>query len=79
MITVTTKKYDLAGNTLAKLIKIAAFGKVVPIGNLRGGPGLRCLLVLSLLHYGGYTMYLVNARYGHRLQKIKNLLRRFRP
>lgn len=79
MITVTTKIYDLGGNTLARLLKIAAFGKVVPIGNLRGGPGLRCLLVLSLLHYGGYPMYLINAKYGHRLQRMKNVLRKVRP
>lgn len=75
---VFTSRFDLDGNELSRLLKVALFGKIVPVGNLRGGPGARCLVVLSLLHYLGYPLYLVNARYGHRLSRVKRLAQKLR-
>ena len=75
---VFTRRFDLVGNELSRLLKIAMFGKIVPIGNLRGGPGVRCLAVLSLLHYLGYPLYWVNARYGHRLNLFKKVVKKLR-
>lgn len=72
-------RFELTGNEMSRLLRLSAFGKFVPIGNLRGGPGLRCLLVLSVLHYLGYPAYLVKIKYGHRLGIVKTMLRRFRP
>lgn len=71
-------RYDLGGNELFRLLKIGFFGKIVPIGNLRGGPGMRCLAVLFVLHYLGHLLYWFNARYGHRLGTIKRLAERLR-
>lgn len=78
MRSVFTRRFDLDGNELSRLLKIAVFGKIVPIGNLRGGPGARCLAVLTLLHYLGYPLYWVNAKYGHRLHMFRRLLRKLR-
>ncbi len=68
------RRFDLSGNEISRLLKISFFGKVVPIGNLRGGPGGRCLIVLSILHYCGYPMYWLQARYGHRLALIRRVV-----
>jgi hypothetical protein len=78
MKTVLNKRFDLVGNELSRLLKIALFGKFVPIGNLRGGPGARCLAILSLLHYFGYPLYWIVARYGHKLQFLRRLVARLR-
>ncbi len=72
-------RFELTGNEMSRLLKLSAFGKFVPIGNLRGGPGARCLVVLSVLHYFGYPAYLIKMKYGHRLGFIKGIMRRIRP
>jgi len=76
---VLNERFELAGNEMLRLVRLCVFGKVVPIGNLRGGPGVRCLAVLCLLHYFGGWGYWLKAKYGHRLvllQKIRSRLRR---
>lgn len=71
-------RFELTGNEMLRLTRLCVFGKVVPIGNLRGGPGARCLAVLCLLHYFGYWGYLFKAKYAHRLGPIRAIVRRFR-
>lgn len=75
---VLNSRYELMGNEMSRLIKISAIGKFVPIGNLRGGPGGRCLCVLSVLHYFGYFGYWFKAIHGHRIAFIKPILRRLK-
>ena len=72
------KQYDLRGNEISRLGRTALFSKFIPIGNLRGGPGARCLITLSVLHYTGGVLYWVQARYGHRLLPLRTLVSRFR-
>ncbi|MGW8195540.1 MAG: hypothetical protein ACWGOX_14885 [Desulforhopalus sp.] len=71
-------RFDLRGNELSRMVKVGLFGKFVPIGNLRGGPGMRCLAVLFILHYLGYPLYWLNARYGQGLGPVKRLVGRLR-
>lgn len=78
MSTSLNERYDLRGLELARLIKIALLGKYVPMGNFRGGPGARCLAVLGTLHYLGYPLYLLLARYGHRLQFLRRIAGKLR-
>jgi len=68
------KRYDLRGVEISRLGKTALFAKIIPIGNLRGGPGLRCLSVLTVLHYFGGILYWVTTKYGHRLRPVGGLL-----
>lgn len=75
---VCNNRHDLQGNELPRLIKTAMMSKVVPLGNFRGGPGGRCLAVLTLLHYFGYPIYRILAQYGHRLQMFRRLAARLR-
>lgn len=73
MSRIINNRYDLNGLEIARLAKTVFWGKVVPMGNFQGGPGGRCLAVLALLHYCGYPMYLIIARYGHRLQLLRRI------
>lgn len=75
---VVNKRFDLTGNEFSRLLGMSLFAKFMPIGNLGGGPGLRCLIVLTLLHYLGYPGYWVVAKYGHRLKFIKRLANKLR-
>lgn len=75
---VLNSRYDLTGNEFSRLLKLMMIGKVIPIGNMRGGPGIRCLVVMCILHYFGKPMYSINAMYGHRLSLLKRFLRRLR-
>ncbi|SDP09839.1 hypothetical protein [Desulforhopalus singaporensis] len=75
---VQNSRFDLTGNGIIRVMKLAAFGKIVPVGNLRGGPGIRCLVVVGLLHFFGYPIYYINARYGHRLGPVKRIVGRVR-
>jgi len=78
MKTVLNKRFELTGNEFSRLLGMSLFGKFIPIGNLRGGPGLRCLAVLTLLHYCGYPGYWIKAKYGHRLQFMRRIVNRIR-
>ena len=70
--------FDLAGNSHARLTRMAVFAKFMPLGNIAGGPGMRCLAVLSVLYFCGRPLYALNARYGHRLGRIKSVLSRLK-
>jgi hypothetical protein len=76
---ILNKNYDLQGLEISRLAKITLIGKILPLGNLRGGPGIRHLLILSLLHHYGYPMYLFLARYGQRLTILRRIAARLRP
>ncbi|MBW1636010.1 MAG: hypothetical protein JRC87_05335 [Deltaproteobacteria bacterium] len=78
MKTSLNKNYDLRGVEISRLGKTALFAKIIPVGNLRGGPGIRCLIVLTVLHYFGGVLYWADARYGHRLEPGRRLLSKFR-
>ena len=73
-----TAQYDLQGLGILRLARLALLGKYLPLGNLLGGPGARCLAVLVFLHYLGRPFYLLIAHHGHRLQWLRHRLLRFR-
>lgn len=75
---ILTHRYELQGLGILRLARLALLGKYLPLGNLLGGPGARCLAVLSFLHYFGYPFYYLLARHGHRLQGLRHRLRRLR-
>ena len=75
---VLNNRYDLKGLEILRLVRFSLMAKFIPMGNFRGGPGARCLVVLLLLHYLGYPLYYVHARYGERLRPLKRIVARFR-
>jgi hypothetical protein len=78
MNSVLNKRYDLQGLEISRLAKLALWSKFVPMGNFHSGPGGRCLTVLILLHYCGYPMYQLLARYGHRLHLLRRIATKLR-
>jgi hypothetical protein len=78
MKTTLNKRYDLTGNEISRLAKNILLSKLIPIGNLWGGPGLRCLVTLAVLHHFGAILYQVQARYGHILQPLRRLAEKLR-
>ncbi len=72
--TVLTKGYDLTSGGILRTIRLAVFARFIPVGNLFGGPGVRCLLILFMLHIFGNPLYRLNARYGEKLQGLKRVL-----
>ena len=75
---VLTERYDLAGNGILRTFFHQVYARVVPLGNYRGGAGLRCLLVLSVLHSVGQPIFRVLIRYERHLSRLYRLLERVR-
>ncbi|PID75762.1 MAG: hypothetical protein CSA20_02365 [Deltaproteobacteria bacterium] len=78
MKSVCNKKFEIRGMEMSRLLRLFAFALFLPIGNMRGGPGLRCCAVLCFLHYFGYPAYFVYLKYGERLRFLKPLYARLR-
>lgn len=79
MSKVLKKNYDLQGLEIFRIVKITLIGKILPMGNLSTGPGTRFLIILSMLHYFGYPLYLLLARFGHRVRVLRQISTRLRP
>ncbi len=79
MSKVLKENYDLQGLEISRIIKIVLIGKILPVGNLSTGPGTRYLIILGLLHCFGYPVYLLLARFGHRLNILRKISARLRP
>ena len=73
-----TDRYDVAGGGMIRLLKHLCIHKGIPLGNLFGGPGLKCVIMLSLLHYFGTPIYWMLTRLERPLRfvynRAKNLL-----
>ncbi len=78
MKSLLNRRYDIAGNELLRVVKLSAFARFVPVGNLRGGPGLRCLAVMFLLHYIGAPLYTILARYGQKMSILRRIANKLR-
>lgn len=78
MKTILNRQFDLQGNEILRLLKLSLFNKILPIGRLRGGPGARCLIILSVLHYCGGLLYGVQARHGNKLDRVRRALNRLK-
>ncbi len=79
MKTVLTKRFDLAGSEISRTIRILMFNRLIPIGNLAGGAGIRSLLVLAILHAQGgaiFRLLIHQEQRVHALHKVINRLKR---
>jgi hypothetical protein len=72
---VTGTDYDLGDGELCRILRIAALNKVVPMGNLGGGPGLRCLVILCIVHRFGNLLFRMIMPQEERLTRIYTRLR----
>lgn len=74
--TVQTARYDIAGNNIIRVSRLSHFARFIPVGNLGGGPGGRCLLVLLMLHSPvGRFLYWFKARYSSQAERLKRIVK----
>jgi len=65
-----TAKYDIAGNSFFRVVKLCAINKLLPIGNFQHGTGLRPAIVLLLLHYLGKPLFRISIIYEQQLHRL---------
>ncbi len=73
---ITSKQFDLPGREIGRVIRLSILNRVLPLGNLQGGPGWRCLLVLGVLHGVGRPFFRLLVRYENQLTSVYRRLRR---
>lgn len=75
---VFTRRCDIAGNGIYRTFRQQVYARILPMGNFRGGAGLRCLLVLSVLHGIGRPVFRILIRYERQLAALYRWLQRVR-
>lgn len=75
---VVSRRYDLTGNGIFRTFWQQVHTRVIPMGNFSGGAGLRCLLVLSVLHAVGQPVFRILIRFERQLSALYRLLERVR-
>ena len=73
-----SREFDLAGFELPRVARLLIFNRIIPIGNLGGGGGLRCLAVLAVLHLLGRPLFTVLIRYERRLHSLYMALKKLK-
>ena len=73
---VTDKHYDIGRGELGRISRLFLLNKFVPLGNLGGGPGLRCLLMLFIVHRLGGFLFRLLIFQEERLTRLYIRLRR---
>lgn len=75
---VTSRDFDTGRGEIRRLSRLWLFSRFVPLGNFAGGPGLRCLVVLRLLHGLGPWLVPLAIRGEKLLHRVHVLARRLR-
>jgi len=69
-------RYDLSNSGLPRFIKHIVLNRFMMIGNIFGNPGIRNLIILTLLHYLGRPIYWLKSRWGRYFGYMAKLLRK---
>jgi hypothetical protein len=71
---VTDRRYDMTGESVLRITKHSFISKFAPYEDFAGGPGWKCLVAASLMHYFGGIISWFLIRYE---QKLKATARSF--
>jgi hypothetical protein len=63
-------RFDLVGMSIFRLARLSLLGKFLPLGGLRGGPGMLPLLTLVALHGAGRWIFSITQRHEARLHRL---------
>ncbi|HBI15674.1 MAG TPA: hypothetical protein DDY20_09205 [Desulfobulbaceae bacterium] len=74
---VLNNRNDLAGNSVLRVFRHQLLARFLPLGNYRGGAGLKCLVIFSVLHYVGRPLFRVLVRFERQLHCLYKLRERF--
>ncbi|MCI5192546.1 MAG: hypothetical protein D3915_05395 [Candidatus Electrothrix sp. AU1_5] len=75
---ITGKNYDLGEGEIGRIIGMTLRNKVIPLGNLGGGPRFKGLLVLLLSHCLGRMIFPRIIPFEQKLNRLYLLLKRKR-
>ena len=76
--TLLSSNFDLAGLEFPRVIRLLMLNRLIPLGNLGGSGGLRCLLILAVLHSFGSLLFRVLIRYEQRIHSFYMVLKRIK-
>lgn len=75
---VTNHRLECGRGDILRTGRLALLDGWVPLGNMAGGPGWRCLAVLTVLHYLGKPLFFVLIRYESQLTALYRRLKQSR-
>ena len=75
---VMSRRFDLAGFEFPRVTRLLMLNRIIPIGNLGGGGGVRCLVVLAILHLLGRPIFRLLIHYEHRLHSLYMFLKKLK-
>jgi len=75
---VTGKNYDLGEGEIGRILAMSLRNKIIPLGNLGGGPRLKGLLILLLSHSLGKIIFPRIIPFEQKLHRLYLLLKRNR-
>ena len=75
---VTGKNYDIGEGETGRMLTMSLRNKIIPLGNLSGGPRLKGLLILLLSHSLGRMIFPRIIPFEHKLHRLYLLLKRNR-
>ncbi len=75
MRNVTNKRLESGRGDILRVSRLALLNKWVPLGNWSTGPGLRCCVILSILHYVGQPLFVLLVRYENQLTALYRRLK----
>ncbi|MGR0480514.1 MAG: hypothetical protein ACTFAL_03690 [Candidatus Electronema sp. V4] len=73
---ITGKNYDLGAGEIGRIVRTLLCGKLIPLGNLGGGAGLRGLLVLLLSHWLGGIIFPLLVPFEDKLHRLRLRLKK---
>ncbi len=78
MKNIFTARFDLAGSEIHRITRTLTLNRIIPVGNLAGGGGIRCLLVLAILHTFGRPVFELLMRQEQRAHRLHMLINRLK-
>ena len=75
---VTDQRLEAGRGDILRQGRLALLDRCIPLGNFGGGPGRRCLIVMTVLHYAGRPLFVVVTRYERQLTRLYRWLKGFR-
>lgn len=67
--------YDIQGNELSRVIRTYVRSRIIPLGYFGSGPGVRCIVVLGILHYFSRPVFWLLVR---REEQVRGLYRKIK-
>jgi hypothetical protein len=78
MKTIHTDRQDIASFGAFRVMRLLILSRIIPLGNLAGGGGVRSLVILALLHALGRPIFRLLVRHEQRLHSLYLLMKKYK-